>query len=77
MDQGLGRVPDDVRDGLFGVDPQQMLQYRQERNLLRRVDHLAQDGVENVQVRTQVNSIGTYTAHNTKYSYDDSLPFNP
>jgi hypothetical protein len=37
-----------------------MLQNGQERDLLGCVHHLAQDGVENIQVRTQVHSVRTY-----------------
>lgn len=49
MDQSFGRVPDDVADRLFRVDPQQMLEDAQEGNLLRCFHHLSEDRVENVQ----------------------------
>lgn len=57
MHQCLGRVPNEVRDGLLGVDAQQVLQNAQEGNLLRRLQHLLQDGVEDVQVGVEVDAV--------------------
>lgn len=59
MNERFGRVPNHVGYGLLRIDAQEMLQNGQERNLLRRVNHLAQDGVKNIQMRTQIHPIRT------------------
>lgn len=66
MDQRFRRVPHHIGNGFLGIDPEQMLQNGQERDLLGCVHHLAQDGVENIQVRTQVHSVRTYDRVSTK-----------
>lgn len=40
MDQGFRRVPDYITDGFFRVDSQQMLEYAEEWNFLRRFRYL-------------------------------------
>ena len=59
VDQGLGRVPDDVTHGLLRVDPQQVLEDGEEGDLLGRVLHPVVHGVEHVQVRGQVHVVRT------------------
>lgn len=56
--ESFGRVPHEIGDGFLGVDPEKMLQDAQEGYLLRRFSHLAQDGVEDVQVRVDVDALG-------------------
>lgn len=58
MHQILGGVPDQVADGVFGVDAQQVLQNAEERNRLWCVGDLAQDGVEDVQVQVEIDAAG-------------------
>ena len=58
--QPLCSVPDQVADGLLRVDPQQVLEDAEERDFLRRVEHLLQDGVEDVQVRAEVDPVRTF-----------------
>ena len=60
VQQPLGRVPDQVADGLLRVDPQQVLEDAEEGDFLRRVEHLLQDGVEDVQVRVEVDAVRTF-----------------
>jgi len=60
VDQPLRRVPDQVADGFFGVDPEQVLEDAEERNFLRRVEHLLEDGVEDVQVRAEVDPVRSF-----------------
>ena len=44
MHQGLCRVPNNIADGLFRVDAQQVLQYAEEWNALWGVGHLIVGG---------------------------------
>ena len=60
VDQPLGRVPDHVTHSIFGINPEQVLEDAQERDLLRGVDDLLQDGVEHVQVGAEVNPVGPF-----------------
>ena len=69
VDQRLGRVPHHIGDGFFRIDAQQVLQDAQERDLLRRVDHLPQDRVEHVQVRAQIHSIGSFAKRFIQVSF--------
>ena len=55
--QGLRRVPDDVADRLLGVDTKEVLEDGEERDLLRCVLDPVVDGVENVQVRGEINIV--------------------
>ena len=55
--QGLRRVPDDVADRLLGVDTKEVLEDGEERDLLRCVLDPVVDGVEDVQVRGEINIV--------------------
>ena len=57
VDQGLGRVPDDVTHGLLRVDPQQVLEDGEEGDLLGRVLHTVVHGVEHVQVGGEIHIV--------------------
>lgn len=57
MHQSLGRVPNDVADGFFWIDSEQMLEDVQEGNFLRGVHDVLVDGVKDVQVGRQVNVV--------------------
>ena len=60
MDEPLGRVPDEVGDGLLGVDAQEVLEDVEEGDLLRGVQQLLVDRVEDVEVRGQVHVVRSF-----------------
>ena len=55
--QRLRRVPDDVADRLLGVDAEEVLEDGEEGDLLRCVLHPVVHGVEDVQVRGEVDIV--------------------
>jgi len=55
--QRLCRVPYDVADRLLGVDSQEVLEDGEEGNLLRCILDPVVDGVEDVQVRREVDIV--------------------
>ena len=57
VDQRLRRVPDDVTDRLLRVDTQEVLEDGEEGDLLRCVLHPVVDGVEDIQVRGEINIV--------------------
>ena len=57
VDEPLGRVPDEVGDGLLGVDAEEVLEDVEEGDLLGGVHQLLVDGVEDVQVGGEVNVV--------------------
>ena len=57
MHQRLRRVPDDVADRLLGVDAEEVLEDGEEGDLLRCVLHPVVHGVEDVQVRGEVDIV--------------------
>ena len=61
MHQSLRRVPDDVTDGLLGVNPEQVLEDGEEGDLLGRVVNSVVDCVEHVQVGGEVNIMSEAT----------------
>ena len=60
VDEPLGRVPDEVGDGLLGVDAQEVLEDVEEGDLLRGVQQLLVDRVEDVEVRGQVHVVRSF-----------------
>ena len=58
--QTLGGVPDQIADRFLGIDPEQVLEDAEEGDFLRRVEDLLEDGVEDVQVRVEVDPVRTF-----------------
>ena len=58
VDKCLGRVPDDVADGLLRVDPEHVLKDGEEGNLLGRVLNPVVHGVEHVEGTREVDVVG-------------------
>ena len=57
VNQSFGGVPDQVTDGFFGIDAQQVLENVQERNFLRSIGHLLENAVKHVQVGVKINAV--------------------
>ena len=62
MHEPLGGVPDDVADGVFGVDAEKVLEDAKEGDFLRRLGDLLEDGVEDVKRGVEVDAVGALEA---------------